>query len=267
MNLRRPTLAVLLLIATRLDARGLVVSPAQLGIIGTAGARASGTISVSSSRQEQTQVRISIADFTRDLDGKLVEVKPDQATRSCKAWLEVEQREFTSPASGSVPLVVSARIPPNATGSYWAVVNLEAVPQPSSFAPRRSIGVQIVPRIAVPIIITVGGTEKISVTTLSIDLAPSTDPEGTEAAVVVENDGNTAVLLTGALALERPAKPDSEEVASVDVGPVTSLPGSKVKLKGVIPFTGSTAGLQAHAYLRFGPGAEQTLEITKNVSQ
>jgi hypothetical protein len=177
----------------------------------------------------------------------------------------VEQREFTSPESGTVPLIVSAKIPKDGTGSYWALVNLEAVPSLPSIGSRRSVGLQIVPRIAVPVIITVLGTEHISVRATAIDMIAAVESSGLEADIVVENNGNTAVLLSGALALERSSGREWEELTSIDVGPVTSLPGMKVKVKGLIPWNGAVNGLQAHAYLRYGPNPDQTLEATAAV--
>lgn len=260
-----PAAALLLLqlIATRADSMGLLVSPAQVGLVGKAGSTVSGIISVSSSRREQTQVRISLADFVRDLDGKVHEIPATEAKRSCKQWLEIDQREFTSPESGTVPLVVSAKISENASGSYWALVNIEAVPAAVDRRTERAVGIQIIPRIAIPVVITVSGTENISVRAEEVHVTPQSD--GVDTYVIIRNDGNTAILLSGALVLERGSGNDSEEVASVDVNPITSLPGTSVKVKGLIPWKGDPSGLQAHAYLRYGPNPEQTLEAVTRI--
>jgi hypothetical protein len=79
--------------------------------------------------------------------------------------------------------------------------------------------------------------------------------------VLVENSGNAAVILNGAFALEKPSGRPGEtvEVASADVSPVTSLPGTKLRVRANVPWAGGLDGLTLHAYLRYGPGAEETL--------
>lgn len=245
-------------IAMAAAARGIVVTPAQLGLAGAPGSTVSGIVKVSSSQIEEARVEAAIGDFTRDEDGKIHELRHDQATRSCAGWLDLDKTEFTAPGGTSEEITVIAKIPKEASGSYWAILGL-SVP-PSSRA-GKGPGVQIVPRIAIPVVITVSGTDQRVVVArppFSISVAEG----GLQCLLMVENTGNAAVLISGAFALEKTTgKPaETEEVASVDVGPLTCLPGLKLRVKGKIPYVGPTGALMAHAYLRYGPEVGEALE-------
>jgi hypothetical protein len=245
-------------------ARGMLVQPAQAGLVGAPGTTVNVTVTVSSARPEETQIRAAVADFRRGVDGSVVEIPASEATRSCRAWIEVDQREFVSPKSGSIPVVVTAHIPNDASGSYWALLQLDALPPSESVMRKKSgtqLGFQVVPRVDVPIIVTVSGTGSVSI--VSRDLVAKRRDDGKlEITDTVENTGTVAVMLSGAFAVERKGATanDAEELASVDVGPATSLPGAKLRISGVVDWKGDAASTIAHAYLRYGSGPNDTVE-------
>jgi hypothetical protein len=254
-------LAALLLCSVSAWGRGLLVTPVQVGLSGAAGSTVTDIVSVSSARPEETQIRTSIADFRRTLDGVVEVVPPEQAKRSCRTWIEVDQREFVSPKSGVIPVVVTAHIPSGASGSYWALLQLDAVPPPQTFArqPTPHVGVQVIPRVASPVVVTVAGNGTTAI--VSREIHGERGAEKIEAFEIIDNTGTNAVLVSGAFALERrTATGDTEELASVDVGPMTSLPGSPLRIRASIPWTADVGNAEVHAYLRFGSGSGDVLE-------
>ena len=269
--MRRSVFSLLLAIAalsTPAFAAGIVITPVQLGLAGAAGSTVSGVINVSTPRVQDNRIRVTFGDYVIDDQGARTEVAA-AGTRSCGKWLEVDQDQFMSPERGSVPIVITARIPRDAAGSYWAAAYFEVLPKPPSFDPakradRPALGMQAVPRIGVPVIVTVTGTEKYETKVQTIS-ARRVD-QGIEANVVVQNTGNAAVLLSGAIALERGSSDVSEEIASRDIESVTSYPGSNRILKVVFPAVEPTDGLDVHAYLRYGPGPQQAVEGVARLS-
>jgi hypothetical protein len=256
-----------LLMGLTAAARGLVVTPVQLGLVGRAGSAVSDVIMVASSREEPVQVRVRISDFIKDEDGRLREVPHEQVPRSCAGWLQVDQENLTAPGTGRAEVRVSARIPADAEGSYWAVVGLEvpAVPREGGKGAR----IFIVPRVAVPVIVTVEGTEKRQLAVTRVE-AKRTEGELVTCQATIENTGNVAVLVSGAFALEAPPSKQGEEpleVASADVGPLTSLPGNKLRITGKLNWAGTLAGFTVHSYLRWGPGAQETSEASTSVEE
>src|SRR6266545_7465360 len=212
----------LLLIAAPGFGRGLVVSPTQLGLVGKGGTVAIGVLTVASSRAEENDVRVAIRDFTRGEDGqlKIAEADSPSHSRSCKGWLTVDRSSFVSPSGGRVELPVRARIPEGASGSYWAAILVASAAPPRSSA--QGYGVQIVPQIAIPIIVTVSGTEQRDLHLISVRASRISDGTIT-AEALVENRGNVAVILNGAVSIDE----QNEELASSDVPTTVSLPGSR----------------------------------------
>jgi hypothetical protein len=240
------------------SARGVLVSPTQLGLSGKPGQTVSGVLYVSSSKAEKNRITVTLAEFTRDEDGKVIGSETAHA-RSARAWLDVDRTDFLTLESGRTEVTVSARIPDNASGSYWALIYLQA--EPAARDPKRgSLMFRVVPRVGIPVIVTAEGTTKPQLRI--IETRAKRVADGVEIYSTVENSGNTAVLISGAFSLERQAanSTDSQELASDTAGPFTSMPGTKLKVKTQLKYNGSLAGVQAHAYVRFGPRPEDTAE-------
>ncbi len=242
---------------------GMVISPVQLGLVGPPRSTVSGVINVSSPRPQENTVRVTFGDYTIDEEGKRTEVSAgDAGGRSCLTWLDVDQHQFVSPERGLVAVVISAKIPADASGSYWAEAYFQSVPPPPSFAPggrAPSVGVRILPRIGIPIIVTAKGTETYGLKVNKLDAFRTS--EGFQTSVLLENTGNAAVLVSGAVALERPSPSNvPEELASKDVELVTSYPGAKRLIKVLLPAQTVDASTELHAYLQFGPGPERAVE-------
>ncbi len=246
--------------ASPLAALGLLVSPTQLGLVGKPGQIVSGTLHVSSSKSEENHISLAISDFTRNEDGQVVEILDSKLQpRSCKGWIDVDRSDFVSPAVGSVDVTVSARIPADATGSYWALVALASQP-PARDLRGQGVAIRLIPRVAIPIVVTVEGTTKPAVAIIETRAVRA--DKGVDVYSTIENTGNTAVLISAAFSLERRSTGggEAEELAGTTVGPLTSLPGTRMKAKGHLEYDGSLAGVQAHAYLRYGPDAADSTE-------
>jgi hypothetical protein len=237
----------------------------QVGIVARAGEVGTATILVASPKAERNRIRATLVDFTRDAKGKIVELK-EPHPRSARSWLEIGAPEFETPEKGRVPVQLAARVPADARGSYWALVALESLPEPRTPG-ARSIGVMIVPRVIVPVIVTVAGTESYDVAIEAFEATRAAGRIEVEPAITVANNGNAAVMITGAFVLERLARGDApaEEVALDQIEPITALPGTTMTVTGLLPWNGSTASLQAHAYVRYGPRPQDAVEAASTV--
>jgi hypothetical protein len=135
-------------------------------------------------------------------------------------------------------LRITAHIPRGASGSYWAAVSITAGQ---------------IPRISIPVVVTVQGTEQPNVAFSAPEVVQSSNGL-LECHSVVENKGNTAVLIRGAFSLEKQVSPkDTEEFQIAEVGPVTSLPVTKMKIKANLNWAESMDGLLVNSYMRYGP--------------
>jgi hypothetical protein len=138
-------------------------------------------------------------------------------------------------------LRVTAHIPRGASGSYWAAVSVTSGQMP---------------RISIPVVVTVQGTEQPDVAFSAPEVVQSANGL-LECQSIVENKGNTAVLIRGAFSLEKQvSSKDTEELQIAEVGPVTSLPGTKMKIKANLNWAESMDGLQVNSYMRYGPAGK-----------
>src|SRR5260370_8753376 len=88
---------------------GMVISPVQLGLSGPPGSTVSGVINVSSSRPRENTIRVSFGDYVIDAEGKRTEVSSvNVPTRSCRAWLDLDQQPSVRPEQANAPVVISA---------------------------------------------------------------------------------------------------------------------------------------------------------------
>ncbi|HTS03521.1 MAG TPA: hypothetical protein VMN04_13435, partial [Thermoanaerobaculia bacterium] len=124
------------------------------------------------------------------------------------------------------------------------------------------MAIQMVPRVVVPIVVTVSGTERRLVKIGGVRATKSGD--GVDAVCEIENTGNTAVLVSGAFTLERATgSGPAEEVAEAPVTAVTSLPGLKLRIRKSLAFPMPGAAYTVRAILRYGP---DPADVTESVS-
>ena len=230
-------LLIFLFCCNAVQAERLAVSPAQLLIAGKAGETVPGAIYLTSSHPRQKKVRVTIIDFLKDEQGTLQEFRHNDHLRSGRTWLEVDQTEFITPQDGQIQLRVTARIPKDASGSYWAAIDIA-----SGQVSLKSI----------PVVITVQGTEQPDLVISPPEVVRLANGV-LECHSFVENKGNTAVLIRGAFTLEKHVSSENTEGWQIaEVGPLTSLPGTKMKIKGNLNWAESLDGLQVNSYMRYG---------------
>ncbi|MGC8722961.1 MAG: hypothetical protein ACP5VF_03710 [Acidobacteriota bacterium] len=265
-TLRAAILAALALCSVPALAVGLLASPVQLGLVGRPGQTVSGVVQVSASNNQDTPIRVTFGNFTKDEEGRLVELAEGaEQPRSCLAWLSASQLTFTAPAQGRASIQVSAQIPEGVSGSYWAFVAFSAPPPPRNGG---GTSLLFMPRVIIPVIVSVEGTlapkVQFQATTARYDPVLG----GVEAKAILVNTGNAAVLINGAFALEQqgPGDTSPNEVGEKEVGPLTSLPGTRLVAKGLIPWSGPWTGLQVHSYLRYGPEPDQAAESVTSIA-
>jgi hypothetical protein len=252
-----------LVLAGRADGRGLLVSPSQVGLAGEPGTTVSETIYVSSSREEKNFVQVGISDFTRDENGQVREIAAAGAPRSCREWLEVDRMNFTSPEQGRIQLTVRGRIPQGAAGSYWALVTLKSIPPPRQGGSGH--GFRVVPRVAIPVIITALSGEERTMKISELKVVSAT-PRELSVEAILENHGNVAVLFNGAFTLNSTdANGRLTELAEAPVDMAMSLPGTRSRVRGTIAWDGTLDGLRLQSIFRFGPDQKDIVEAGVNV--
>lgn len=254
---------LLLLTPLAAPARGILASPVQLGLAAPPGGAASDVVKVSSSKEESNRIRALLLDFTKDEMGRIQVLQDGENPRSCKGWLSLDRVDFLTPEQGSVEVRVTAHVPPDARGSYWALLALEVLPPPRNEG--SGTGVVFIPRVAIPVIVTASGTEERGLQVEGFRAAYNGAEVVTE--LSVRNTGNAALLLQGAFTVEKPGAEGSlpEEVASDEPDPQTAYPGARLRIRGKVTLPLPEPGLSAHAYFRFGPEPSQAVEAATDV--
>ena len=107
------------------------IGPARLELRLEPGAETTVVLDAVNHGDEPLRLKVYAFDFDFDADGGLQYGRSLSGARSCASWfrfnpqvLEVER------AGGSEPVRATARVPPNASGTYWCVLFLEDVPPP-----------------------------------------------------------------------------------------------------------------------------------------
>jgi hypothetical protein len=193
-----------------------------------------------------------IADFDLDVDGNPA-VGTDVA-RSCARWARLERNELSIRADEESELRVRLEPPAAADGTYWCLLTLEVQPE----APSRERGnlIQIVPRVSVPILVSVGQAGAPRLTARFEQTERKADRVSTW--VVLENRGAAAAHLTGRVASEEAGSAGPTEVGSVVTEKLLLLPGHRRRIAVRIPVRGRAA-----VRLRgvFDYAAGQTIEV------
>lgn len=203
---------------------------------------------------EEARVRVGLADFDLDLEGRLAAGKAGE--RSCARVARVDRGELDLPAKSEATVRVRVDLPDGPPGTYWCLLTFEA-----DAGARRSpdgSAVQVVPRVSVPILVTVSGGPPSKVTG---SFGPSLERRGTPlaASLVLKNDGLSAVGLTGALSAEEAGGAGTVEVARQTVPTFLLLPGHARRLVLEVPAR-SALPLRLRAEFEFGEGRRLELE-------
>jgi hypothetical protein len=244
-------------------AKGISVSPAHLFADVKAGDEWSQTIAVSPADATRTRVSVSVDAFVLDADGN-----PQRGSRSgATADLAVETREVVLDGGRRESVTVRCRVPETAAGTLWAVVLFEAEPVERPGAGDKPV--LVVTRLAVPVFLTVSGTERRDLRILGLDVVSATAGR-VDVSARVRNEGNAVLRPTGLWTVEEaPGGAEPVELATADVEPAVILPGSTRVLHASLAskdrdkdsFAAASAPggdrrrITAGLYLRFGTGS------------
>ncbi len=104
---------------------------------------------------EPTRIRVTATDWYLDTYGRVCYTEAGSMERSCADWLIVNPQEVEIPPLETFDVRVTAYMPEDAAGSYWACLLFETVPEPDS----GMIGVASQARLISYIYLTCVGTE------------------------------------------------------------------------------------------------------------
>jgi hypothetical protein len=232
-------------------AADLSVSPAQRELTASAGSVVQTSFRVRSVGADR-KVFPKISDFDLDLDGNPA-VGTDVG-RSCAHWARLERNELPIRADEESELRVRLEPPAEASGAYWCLLTLEVQPE----APSRAQGnlIQIVPRVSVPILVSVGQAGAPRLTARFEQTERKAD--AISAWVVLENRGAAAAHLAGRVALEEAGSSSPTEVGTMVTEKLLLLPGHRRRIAVRIPLRGRAA-VRLRAVFDYAAG--QTLEV------
>jgi hypothetical protein len=203
---------------------------------------------------EDTKVRVSFGDFDLDDEGSFVAARGTD--RSCAGGARADRGELELRARSEAEVRVRVDPPGGSPGTYWCLITFEA-----DVHARRSSGggtVQVVPRISVPLLVTVAGGAPSKVTAAFAG-PPQRKNGSSVGAVTFHNEGSVATAITGAVSANEAGSADSVEIARLPLRPFLLLPGRSRRLALEIPAT-STFPLKLKGEFEYGEGRRLELE-------
>jgi len=141
------------------SARALRVSPVEFNLKVAAGETGTFTLSVMNDTKVVQIYLISVADWYRNEKGDNIFFErssppPEVKKHSCRDWIDVSPARFEVPPNSVRNIKVSVKVPPEAKGTYWAIIFVEGAPRPTR---HRGYTVMVVPRIGVKVYLTTPG--------------------------------------------------------------------------------------------------------------
>jgi len=202
---------------------------------------------------EDTKVRVTFGNFDLDDEGRLVTGSGGEQSCARAAHADHGEIELKARSEAAVRVRVD---PPGPPGTYWCLLTFEG----NTLERRSRDGgtVQVVPRISVPILVTVlGGAPSRVTATFG---GPPERKEGLVAgAVTLHNEGSAAAAITGAVSANEVGSAGIVEVARMPVGPFLLLPGRSRRFALEIPVK-SALPLKLRAEFEYGEGRRLELE-------
>jgi len=203
---------------------------------------------------EDTKVRVTFGDFDLDDEGRFVAARGTD--RSCAAGARADRVELDLRTRSEAEVRVRVDAPGSLPGTYWCLITFEA-----DAGGRRSAGggtVQVVPRISVPVLVTVTGGAPAKVTAMFTG-SPERRESLVSGEVTFHNDGDAAAAITGAVSANEAGSAGTVEVARLPLRPFLLLPGRSRRLALEIPVK-SALPVKLRAELEYGEGRRLELE-------
>ncbi len=135
LHLRLVGLLGLLLLTAVAGLADLAVGPLSLRLEVPAGGSGIGSFRVHNTGEEPIRVLISLWDWWRELDGKMVVLPPGTLERSLVPWIEfLSPTDFSLEPSAAQEVNFSVTVPEEADGDHWALIIVDQViPEPQGF--------------------------------------------------------------------------------------------------------------------------------------
>lgn len=202
------------LAASAAHAVGVFAQPASVYLHADAASAVESEISLSPTDGSVT-VSISVSPFTIDEHGKPRSCECAEA-RSIRSWGDVSEHRLALESGQRDRVVLRLSVPADASGSYWGAVLIDIDETP------RQSGARIRSRIAIPVFVTVRGTESRRIELGTLTAFKSGDGIVVEGSVT--NRGNVVLHAPLALAVESGSQSDPVELASIDDAILVVLP-------------------------------------------
>ena len=190
---------------------------------------------------------VSVEPFVIGADGT---PQQQRVARDLGRWLSVDRAEGDIEQTQPLELLVRIAIPSSASGTFWTAVKIDTQ---SRVAGRGDV-VVVRRRIAIPVVITVPGTDQPLCHLIDVGAVEVNGKLMITA--TIENAGNVAVRAPVAFAIVRVDASNAEvELASTETEPFLLLPGGKRTLRAELKPHSGESGAEAWAYYRYGPAA------------
>lgn len=200
------------------------IAPPRLDLVAVAGESVTGTVTVITSAPGEQRIAAEIGDWTMDLRGEMAFFAPGSIVNGASKWITLDVEEFALTGGGSREVRVDVALPPDADGTYQAMVFFTVLPPPSEAA---GVGVLTTTRVGLTVYVTAAGTERAG--SALIDLYQS---DARALTAVVVNTGNTVMRLSGVVEIRDDA---GEVVRRLEVPDVPVLRESERELAFALP--------------------------------
>ena len=108
-----------------------VVTPMEFHLEVAGDGEATGTFYVRNRGDETIALKVYTGDFWIEPSGKELFLEPGKVERSCAKWIEVAPEEMELAPDASQAVRIKMKVPPDAVGSYWAMVFVEQTTKPT----------------------------------------------------------------------------------------------------------------------------------------
>ncbi|MEP6992904.1 MAG: hypothetical protein ABI968_00185 [Acidobacteriota bacterium] len=200
------------------------------------------------------KIRPSFADFDLDEDGN--PVAGGARLRSCASWARADRNELALGTGDEVQLRVGLQAPPTASGTYWCLLTLDM--EGLSSPARRGNVVQVLPRLSVPLLVSVGAGPAPRITA-RFEKISRQDSE-LASSLVLEAEGAYAMHVTGSIALEEESGSGPVEIGRLVVPRSLLLPGHRRRVPVRIACR-SKRPVRLRGILDYGDPEQKTVEI------
>lgn len=256
---RARVVAVLLLLGLAGTAAGggLVVRPAHVDLVSTRERGASARLLVTGTSAGTTRFRVRVEDFVLSGDGSPERREGVSGARSVRPYLLVDPAEATVDGRNAATILVHASLPPDAAGSYWALIVIEGEPAPVEAGGRE---VRVAARLLVPLTVRAEGTGRALLAEPSLD-AVRTKGGSCSVRLSVANPGDVALRPAASLTIFARRDGGSVEISRQEIPEFLSLPGLARTFDREAPCgePGMT-GVGVYAVVRWGEKAAERIE-------